>query len=1281
MRIFLCIAGNTCSIWELALRSQAPAPPSSPPTMPALPAPRPLSDELANSSVYGFVPLLGGLVPSKNEATSSLSSFFASLPGTLACNRQHRIFAQLLMLYRITRQHWISINELAVAAEEKEPANTEGKDVEMISASGAEHVAAPSAVAQASAPTWTDFLAAQQREQEQRGSNVVTNVPHSSADSSMMPDAAPSLASSPSLTRDGVVGVLASPASPTTAAGVFDGLDDILLLWRTVMGSSEDALDDEEALSSSSACADGGVARRMLDAQHLAKLDRLSATSAAQAVQGLSLSLLSRNIFNVLVQLLPVLLRVSRRVDDAASPTAKAVSSTLASSLGPSAEQHATNLLRTLYLASIAQSVAYVTSLGVCEGDTPGEEPSKPAATESGQPAAVAAATSGAKRKAGASAEEAAVPAAPDASKRLKALPLERGVTLPLDELLASTSNAAAAAHSPLPPGLSREEDSATEAEMASWSTHQLADPSKRARLWQHTSEKLALKLSAASSLEVLLSTACIADVDSLQSLALFCRACRLRLIDLSLPFHLHVTQQRQRQAQLREDGRAGSAPWTSLCAPLEEHAHPLAHAVQQLVIPFVRQSALFLSAVFAAPVSGKPSGAVLDFQSIFPPLCDATAEHPSGTTFTLGSGCQRMVYMWYQNLFLPVWAKRALIAGANRGRVLTPLRLPPLSPQLRSVAAAQNLAALSPPPAAGSTGRAWALSPPPNLFTGTAVDPRLASGADIISPPRLSSAVPRASVVPTSATGAPSASAPAAAAASSASPSGTPNGPQWALSSFTPYSTTFEGGNAPHPPNQPDVTTTRDATAPASGNPGSSQMQSLSVPLVMTPTSAPTPMQSLPGGGAVVPSSRLHSSYVAPLPCVSGDVGEPFSLCGLPAQFHTFLTTQQLRQCVQCRVRKWSCHTKAGLESLCVCLLCGGFVCLLSAVGGSAKCYLHHAQKCDGRIGLFLVLRRGGEVMCVLQPQHSQSYPMVAFWPSLYLDQYGEGDWAMSRGRPLMLHQGRVRALTREYVSLALHNWVHLHAAGMAAPPPMAFGNGNGGGLAAIAAAFQMPPGGGGAGGVAFGGLGLGGGGGNPFGARPLPGMAAAMANAAMAAGPAITGQTHVTVLPGNVLQTLQGGRQQQQQHPPWQRVTHQFPAVQDLDVIMFQSPPPPPAPQPPAARPVWQLLEPLRPLPPLPFPGGTVGANAGAAPLHQAATRLGPLQPDPFQVPAPPAPLAAPETPLEPLERLLARIRAMTGHLTDLQNGPLRGLSPPPPLLDTPPPPPDARDPMDQV
>ena len=1090
MRIFLCIAGNTCTISEVSIRQQThslAAQTADQPSSASLFA-QPMMGELLGSSVFSFAPLLPALLSS---TARPIEEFYSSeLPAYLAQDRQHRIFALLIMLYRLTRQQWI------VMQAEANPISS-----------------APSAIVK------------QKSQTNQRNSSSNMDMKQAASSSSAAAIAA--------------FGSASSSASPSVAAAPCDTLEDIHFLWHLLVGNAHDS--SAEKVGAAAAAGD--------DNSHNAAAAAAAAasSSSSSSAMALTLPLLSRNLFGVLVQLTPMFLRLSEAATESPGPGAVPVPSS-ASPAVPTAEQHALGMLRLLYLAVIAQSVAYVSSLGVRESDTQ-EKVAGPETV-----AAADAVATGSKRKGreppsvtsmdGSAALPAALATAPAGGLQKKPK-LERGVTMPLDGpedpqaalANADTSSSSAAAAAVSSAVVEDDRDDADMSDAFSASSLKFNSLSTRAQIWQRAAERVSARLVHASPHELLLSTACITDVHSIPSLVLFARAARLRLVDLTLPFHLHVEQQQERQASLRADGRVGSAPWTSLCSAIADQ--PVAQAVQQLCTPFVRQSAVFLSSIFqttstsasSPSTAGSPSSKspLLDFASIFPSLLSDSPDPPSA--FSLGPQGHRLIWQWFQSLYLPVWAKRAMAAGANHGRTCVQTKWPRATPTTVSPAAPAGASLLPPGLAATS------LSPPPLLSLShqpprtpprssrLSVSPSLPHG--IISPPKLSAAVQAQmlSVPAQSQSNGTIAAAVANSTGSSASSQSSNSAARWALSSFSPYQATTEGAASA-------TAAAASSIALAPRPPSQHPLRSLAVPASITPSSSPTPLPIVSSAG----SARSFGPVHPPFPCVSGDVGDAFSFCGLPALFHSFLSASVFRSCVQCRTRKFSLQNKTGADNLCVCLLCGSFVCMGSSSSSSSsaqanKCYMQHLLKCDGRIGLYLLLKRGGEVLCIL---HSSGGTAACFWPSLYLDRYGEPDPGLARGKPLYLHPGRVAALTKQYQSMQLQDYISSHAAPIPLQAPV--GAGAVAALAAIttAGAGGAPP--------------------NFFARQPTTQPDAGGRGGMEGAGGVGTGG-QVTVMPGSFFASMQAHHQQQ--HGQQSRPAHPTrPAVPMLQRALAEIP-----------------------------------------------------------------------------------------------------------------------------
>ncbi|KAL5229199.1 hypothetical protein ABZP36_017464 [Zizania latifolia] len=121
-----------------------------------------------------------------------------------------------------------------------------------------------------------------------------------------------------------------------------------------------------------------------------------------------------------------------------------------------------------------------------------------------------------------------------------------------------------------------------------------------------------------------------------------------------------------------------------------------------------------------------------------------------------------------------------------------------------------------------------------------------------------------------------------------------------------------------------------------------------------------------------------------------------PFKLMQLPPVYQVLLERYVKMQCPDCG---------SVPDEPALCLLCGK-LCSPSwkPCCRTGKC-LNHASQCGAGVGIFLLVRK---TTILLQRSFR-----LAFWPSPYLDAFGEEDHEMKRGKPLYLSQERFAALT----------------------------------------------------------------------------------------------------------------------------------------------------------------------------------------------------------------------------------------------------------------------------
>ncbi|XP_010256932.1 PREDICTED: E3 ubiquitin-protein ligase PRT6 isoform X2 [Nelumbo nucifera] len=121
-----------------------------------------------------------------------------------------------------------------------------------------------------------------------------------------------------------------------------------------------------------------------------------------------------------------------------------------------------------------------------------------------------------------------------------------------------------------------------------------------------------------------------------------------------------------------------------------------------------------------------------------------------------------------------------------------------------------------------------------------------------------------------------------------------------------------------------------------------------------------------------------------------------PFKLMNLPHVYQDLLQRYIKRQCPDC----------GGVQDdPALCLLCGRLCCPAWKQCCRERTCQTHAISCGAGFGVFLLIRK---TTILLQRNARQS-----FWPSPYLDAFGEEDHEIVRGKPLYLSEERYSALT----------------------------------------------------------------------------------------------------------------------------------------------------------------------------------------------------------------------------------------------------------------------------
>ncbi|KAJ1894818.1 E3 ubiquitin-protein ligase ubr1 [Coemansia sp. S17] len=139
-----------------------------------------------------------------------------------------------------------------------------------------------------------------------------------------------------------------------------------------------------------------------------------------------------------------------------------------------------------------------------------------------------------------------------------------------------------------------------------------------------------------------------------------------------------------------------------------------------------------------------------------------------------------------------------------------------------------------------------------------------------------------------------------------------------------------------------------------------------------------------------------LGAGYTMAVP-----VGMPtlYSLVDLPERFEVLFERSAKAFCPRCN----------GIPSdPALCLLCGGFVCAQSFCceeDGIGECNMH-MKTCGGTVGVYLLVKKCG----LLLLHHDNG----CFMSAPYLDQHGEVDLGLKRGRPLFLNKNRYEEMRK---------------------------------------------------------------------------------------------------------------------------------------------------------------------------------------------------------------------------------------------------------------------------
>ncbi|ELU10689.1 hypothetical protein CAPTEDRAFT_220674 [Capitella teleta] len=134
-----------------------------------------------------------------------------------------------------------------------------------------------------------------------------------------------------------------------------------------------------------------------------------------------------------------------------------------------------------------------------------------------------------------------------------------------------------------------------------------------------------------------------------------------------------------------------------------------------------------------------------------------------------------------------------------------------------------------------------------------------------------------------------------------------------------------------------------------------------------------------------------------------------PPQLCHLPHLYDRIFQFYRSRSCQTCGNVP---------RDPAVCLVCGRLLCFKDRCCAQATVYecVQHSRSCGGGTGIFLIVN--SSIIVVIQG------PRATAWGSVYLDEHGEEDHYLKRGKPLYLCKERYQLLQDEWLS---HSFVRV--------------------------------------------------------------------------------------------------------------------------------------------------------------------------------------------------------------------------------------------------------------
>ena len=127
-----------------------------------------------------------------------------------------------------------------------------------------------------------------------------------------------------------------------------------------------------------------------------------------------------------------------------------------------------------------------------------------------------------------------------------------------------------------------------------------------------------------------------------------------------------------------------------------------------------------------------------------------------------------------------------------------------------------------------------------------------------------------------------------------------------------------------------------------------------------------------------------------------------------LPHHYYKIFQSYNSRQCGMC---------SSVPKDPAICLVCGQYLCFRQSCCQQQSSYecVHHSIQCGAGTGMFLLVNSSTVVVI--------RGPRATLWGSIYLDDHGEEDRELKRGKPLFLSPERYKLLKQQWLS---HSFDH---------------------------------------------------------------------------------------------------------------------------------------------------------------------------------------------------------------------------------------------------------------